>query len=915
MSSLTSPVPGDEHRKRRHPDHPDDSDDLDPDRKRPYQPSSSSSSLAAAVVKRELPYDSVRSAGRAGFKLEESDKEPPRGASQSRGRGDADRMDEDEEEEEDKTVVEARLRLDAYRKDAIYRHFLQSKRELERIRDRLSDKEEQLQEAQERIQAFDIFWDTLVEDVRLLFKDDAVLEAQDRKAFLDAIPFTTSPLSQKAFSQTIEARKASLRAVLSRIAAQAAASDAPEVDTLRARCHESASEAAYLKTSLAQAQATADSLEKELSETREALSRAELRADRSQSAAVRSAEMSGQDRAAEEKARAEREALLADVEKLKAERETQRSMPNGADSKGSNGAGATPAEEGSQEEKEAKARAELAERLNEAQKISAKRLDELSKLRSQLADAEGQVYRLRRDVDYPPDSLVRRGELFKSADREVDRQARQVEHINNKYVRARQENEELREKMSRFKEEIQKELQAETVKLRTVVASRDADLARLRKSRDELLAELSERKARDKDKFQSAEDTRRLLAAKEVILGVISNENRAWRLKDAARRGDQAALDQLIQQGPSSGSANEPPTSVEDQLFARLKAAEALAEERQAQIEARALAATEAELASKLAQSQKDLDQLKALLGQVEASDAEAVRARLAEQAEKLAELDRKIVTETTRADAACDDLDKMSQAYDEIAKLAEDKVKHLATLEDRVIRLNTEKSKADNKYFSAMRSKEALEADKKVSARNAERQTAVIQQLAETEKTHTAHVAAMEAELSNVIRARDDLEKRVVELEAKSTKITSESVQVRDQSEKTQQELLKTKKDFHEARDQCFKAEEKVTELSKTTDKMRAERDSAVAAKDKILKRRTVDGAGGGTSNAEAEHLRALLRCSSCKDNFRERIITKCMHTFCSQCIDARIQTRQRKCPHCGIAFAQSDVQILYLQ
>lgn len=56
-----------------------------------------------------------------------------------------------------------------------------------------------------------------------------------------------------------------------------------------------------------------------------------------------------------------------------------------------------------------------------------------------------------------------------------------------------------------------------------------------------------------------------------------------------------------------------------------------------------------------------------------------------------------------------------------------------------------------------------------------------------------------------------------------------------------------------------------------------------------------------------------SLLRCSACKERYRDRIILKCLHTFCEPCVRARIQTRQRKCPHCGLGFAISDVQTLF--
>jgi len=902
----------DEPRKRRHPDHADD--DSDPERKRPYQPSSSSSASKTGIDSK-LPYDSVRRASRAGMRLSDADLEPPR---RSDGRRVKNEDGDDDDEEEDPTVIEARLRLDAYRKDAIYRHFLQSKRELVRTQERLADREQKLQLAEERIQAFDVFWDTLAEDVRLLFADDGALQDVDRTVFLDAIPFTTASVTRKAFSSTIEARTKAIRAVLSRIGAHAAKSDAPDTDTLRARCHESASEAAFLKTSLASAQATVDSLSDELAEAKEALSRAELRADRAQSGAVRSAEMSGQERAAEESARAEREALLADVEKLKAERERQQNLPNGAgaDGKPLNGSASNGAEEGSALDAESKAKADMAERLNEVQKISAQRLDEISKLRSRLNDAEIRVSQYRRDRDFVPDTAVRTSELFKAADREVVRKERQIEHTEAKYARVRRENEELQQKMSRYKEEVTKELSAELEKVKAKCSQVEADLQRVRTARDELSGELSERKARDKDKFASAEETRRLLAGKEVLVGVLANENRAWRLKDAARRGDKAAIDALAAQGVSDGKNSEPPVPIEDQLFARIKAAEAQAAEQQRKLDALASGASEAELAAQLAAVQGQLEQLQALLQGAAATgqDASAIQTLLAEQSAKCTELEAKVLAETTRADAACDDLDKMSQAYEEIAKLAEDKVKHLTTLEDRVIRLNTEKSKADNKFFAAMRSKEALEAERKVAARNAERQSLVIQQLSEADKTRASHAATLEAELATAGQARDELERRMLRVEAQLANATSECRTMRDKVEKWEKELLTLQQQRRDLDQQLFTLNEEQANLNKQVQKANAERDAAAAAKDKALKKRLTEG-GGASTNAEAESLRSLLRCSSCKDNFRERIITKCMHTFCAQCIEARIQTRQRKCPHCGIAFAQSDVQMLYLQ
>ncbi|KAJ3974452.1 hypothetical protein EV361DRAFT_641520 [Lentinula raphanica] len=58
-----------------------------------------------------------------------------------------------------------------------------------------------------------------------------------------------------------------------------------------------------------------------------------------------------------------------------------------------------------------------------------------------------------------------------------------------------------------------------------------------------------------------------------------------------------------------------------------------------------------------------------------------------------------------------------------------------------------------------------------------------------------------------------------------------------------------------------------------------------------------------------------SLLKCSTCNLKFRDTILTKCSHTFCRACVDARISSRQRKCPACGLGFAQSDVLKIYMQ
>eukprot|EP00835_Amoeboradix_gromovi_P006118 NODE_665_length_5410_cov_0.165317.p1 type:complete len:549 gc:universal NODE_665_length_5410_cov_0.165317:3340-4986(+) len=60
-------------------------------------------------------------------------------------------------------------------------------------------------------------------------------------------------------------------------------------------------------------------------------------------------------------------------------------------------------------------------------------------------------------------------------------------------------------------------------------------------------------------------------------------------------------------------------------------------------------------------------------------------------------------------------------------------------------------------------------------------------------------------------------------------------------------------------------------------------------------------------------EQYKALLKCSACNINFKSQVITKCWHMFCEDCINSRIETRQRKCPSCSDSFGIHDIKPIY--
>lgn len=63
-----------------------------------------------------------------------------------------------------------------------------------------------------------------------------------------------------------------------------------------------------------------------------------------------------------------------------------------------------------------------------------------------------------------------------------------------------------------------------------------------------------------------------------------------------------------------------------------------------------------------------------------------------------------------------------------------------------------------------------------------------------------------------------------------------------------------------------------------------------------------------------EVKELKKVLNCSVCGTNRKSVILTKCWHTFCSQCIRKMVVTRNRKCPGCQTHFGQGDVKSIFL-
>jgi E3 ubiquitin-protein ligase BRE1 len=194
------------------------------------------------------------------------------------------------------------------------------------------------------------------------------------------------------------------------------------------------------------------------------------------------------------------------------------------------------------------------------------------------------------------------------------------------------------------------------------------------------------------------------------------------------------------------------------------RAAENEAADLKRQLDARSSSTTEAELIARAASLQEQLDALKALLEG--ASSGEDVQSRLQDYTQKVATMRLELDAAAESTTALCDEVDRLSAAYADVERLANAKVLDVVHAEDKLLRLTTEKSKADNKYFSAMRAKDAVDAERKLALRTAERQGKALERAADAERLLIAQLAAGEREGALRRRAMDEQAAKLVEAE-----------------------------------------------------------------------------------------------------------------------------------------------------
>ncbi|CAG7957473.1 unnamed protein product [Penicillium nalgiovense] len=240
-------------------------------------------------------------------------------------------------------------------------------------------------------------------------------------------------------------------------------------------------------------------------------------------------------------------------------------------------------------------------------------------------------------------------------------------------------------------------------------------------------------------------------------------------------------------------------------------------------------------------------------------------------------------------------ELTSMQTAYTKFATLASQKVTDFGAMEEKVARLTAEKSKADQKFFAAMKSKEARDVEVRTLRMQSSKTSDIVAQLKESEAATRSLVSNMDKQASETKEALNAAlnKHRAIQQQLTESNILMEGLknqvaELKGLSISKDSTLGTTASALRQAETEVAGLKQSLSDTKKSLDNW----------KNKSL----------GNSSSEYEMLRTLALCTVCRRNFKNTAIKTCGHVFCKDCVEERLTSRSRKCPNCGKSFGSND-------
>jgi E3 ubiquitin-protein ligase BRE1 len=452
---------------------------------------------------------------------------------------------------------------------------------------------------------------------------------------------------------------------------------------------------------------------------------------------------------------------------------------------------------------------------NQAVAEAAKRKEQLEEVEQENKKLTEEVTSLKVKFSLLSDDDYAKTDLFKALKSQHEDVIKRINNLEATNIQLREEAQKYQAERTAYRIKIDDEARSSLAESESAVSQAEANLARIRAARDELLAKNNVLESGRKTAEASTEQTREMASACESRIAALESECQRLRLQIAEN------VTAETEQVPATDATSE-------QLQKKITNLEA---------------------------------QLKLLSGE----------------------------------------LPSMEAAWKKAQAIAGKKIIDVAAWEENIARANADKSKADQKFFAAMKAKGELEQQVRALRLQTTKSTEVVSQLKDADALSRSLVDKLEKQTAEMKTQMDELSVQHRQLQQK----VSENAITSDAYVSQIAELKKTV----EAKDTTCLAAKHAQRESET------ERD-ALAAQVVGLKKQVQSWKKKSTGDqaSETATMEQMLQCQICKSRFKNTVIKTCGHLFCDQCVQDRLTNRARKCPNCGKAFGNNDTMRVHL-
>ncbi|KIP08412.1 hypothetical protein PHLGIDRAFT_88220 [Phlebiopsis gigantea 11061_1 CR5-6] len=767
--------------------------------------------------------------------------------------------------------------LEAFRKDAIYRRMKHYARENERSQVRIAELERKRNTCEAGLAALEACWAQLIGTVRSLGNSEKLpAVVVDTRDVLDLTKHVTSEPDSSDYVEQLRSRMYAteqLVAAFVRVGSEARSQLLHDQNTRQ--CLEAQTECASLRAEVSLLSTKLREAESEKEKYHEQLTAAETRIDRLHSVPVSSLNPSSHSPDGD---------ILKDEtqEPSKSEKVNATTTPRRSPSVGTDIAvnGDLPSVDG--------------EEISAVYRLQQEKYDEALQENAILS---AELYKATATAKAASETQLTSSAHWKSLTSYMARLCTMVEEDHQDILSLHKDLEALRKVRDDLEHEHQVAIDKMKAEFQEILSKRELEVLRLREQRDAREVELKERKAREFSKIQLTSQYKQLADTREERIIALASE--VGRLK--ARLASDAHDEDLM---TFFFKSNEDITYIGD-LRKRLEAAET----RLQAFEHTDIG--EVERKERLFVATKQLERYKAMFGPASTlpPDSKAMAEELQRKELELHNLRLQLTQQEQAETSMYAELERLSSAWEALERDLKSKIYDLSAMDDQLKKLSAEKAKAENKYFKAMSDKAAVEQQNLPYQRKLEKQAKVLEKLTESHRFASNRVKDLE-------RACTTIETLYNDSRIQQESVTNEKLQYRARYDDTHKQLNELNNTFEKA---LLDLQHKKQDLAKQEEaavKKKVQFEKQIAKAKATANSHHSSGSGREAElQEEVDKCMSILKCSTCRQNMRNTVLTKCMHSFCKNCVNERISSRQRKCPACNLPFSQGEVQQLYFQ